>query len=74
MQNVFNTYLRGKTFPLFKPPFQRIFETNDTSFESPYIGLLESAKKFGDQLVSLSQYPEQRFNKSSTSVDWTFAG
>ena len=44
VQNVFNTYLRGKTFPLFQPPFQRIFGTNDTSFESPYIGRLESAK------------------------------
>ena len=45
--NVFNTYLRGKTFPLFQPPFKRIFGLNDTSFESPYIWRLESAKKLG---------------------------
>ena len=33
-----DTYLRGKTFPLFQPSFQRISGTNDTSFEIPYIG------------------------------------
>ena len=41
------TYLRGKTFLLSYPPFQRIFGTNDTSFESPYIGHLESEQKMG---------------------------
>ena len=41
-----DTYLRGKTFPLFQPSFQRLSGTNDTSFESPSIGRLESAKKF----------------------------
>ena len=47
VRNVFNTYLGGKTFPLFQPPFQGIFGTNDTSFESPNKGRLESAKKLG---------------------------
>ena len=40
-----DTYLRGKTFPLFQPSSQRFFGTNDTSFKSPNIGRLESAKK-----------------------------
>jgi hypothetical protein len=31
----------------FISTFQRISGTNDTSFESPYIGHLESAKKLG---------------------------
>ena len=47
VRNVFNTYLRGETFPLFQPPFQRIFGTNDVSFKSPNIGRLELAKKWG---------------------------
>ena len=42
-----DTYWRGKSFPLFSPPFQKIFGTNDTSFESPNIGHLESAQKLG---------------------------
>ena len=42
-----DNYSREKTFPLFQPPFQKFFGTNDTSFESPYIGCLESAKKLG---------------------------
>ena len=42
-----DTYSKGEIFPLFQPPFQRIFGINDTSFESPDIGRLESAKKFG---------------------------
>ena len=45
VRNVFNTYLRGETFPLFQPPFQIIFGTIDTSFESPNIERLEFAKK-----------------------------
>ena len=42
-----DTYLRGKTYPLFQPTIQRIFGTNDTSFESPNLGRLESAQKLG---------------------------
>ena len=34
-----------KMFSLFQPSFQRISGTNDTSFESPNIGRLESAHK-----------------------------
>ena len=41
------TYLRGKKFLLFSPSFQKNSGTNDTSFESPYKGGLESAKKLG---------------------------
>ena len=39
-----DTYLRGKDVSFI---FQRYFGTNDTSFESPYIRRLESAKKVG---------------------------
>ena len=37
--------VRGKTLALFQPSFQRFSGTNDTSYESPDIGRLESAKK-----------------------------
>ena len=36
-----------KMFQLFWPPSHMNLETNDTSFESPYIGRLESAKNWG---------------------------
>ena len=36
-----------KMFQLFWPPSQMNLETNDTSFERPYIGCLESAKRLG---------------------------
>ena len=44
--NVIPLVERGKTFPLFQPSFQKISGTNDTSFKSPYIGRLESAKNW----------------------------
>ena len=47
LQKNWTFWQRVKTFPLFQPSFQRISGTNDTSFESPYIGRLESAKKLG---------------------------
>ena len=39
--------VKRKDVSSIQPSFQRISGTNDTSFESPYIGRLESAKKFG---------------------------
>ena len=48
-----DTYSRGKMFPLFSPPFQKFFGANDTSFESPYIGRLESAKKWAWHFATL---------------------
>ena len=37
----------SKMFELFQLTFQQISETNDTSFESPNIELLELRKKLG---------------------------
>ena len=45
MQKNWTFWQRGNTFPLFQLSFQRISGSKDTSFESPYIGRLESEKK-----------------------------
>ena len=48
-------------FPQFSPFFQKNLETNDTSFESPKIELLESGEKLGVALFwSWSCHPMQK--------------
>ena len=42
VRNVFNTYLRQKTFPLFQPHFQRFFGGNPERYAgivNPFAGL-----------------------------------
>ena len=53
-----------KMFQLFCPPSQMNLETIDTSFESPYIGRLESAKKLA--MAPSWGWPRPLYWKSTT--------
>ena len=55
-------------FPQFSPFFQKNLETNDTSFESPKIELLESGEKLGVALSWSWPRPPKQKSTSFTRI------